>query len=598
MRVVLCGVVLVAGLRGGAVAGQGGAGAQPGGPPSPEEETALLRRASSLEWQGDLEGAEEVLTGLLLRKPTSSGALFSLERILRSRNRVARVLPWADRFLEAAPTASAPRYMKLRVLVEVDSLAALEPEARRWFAAEPHSPDPYREVARLYERALGPAAALEILDEGRWALKREELLAVEAGDLRLDLGDVEGAVGEWALALRDPEADVAGVVRRVERLDGTPEVAGPVLEALGADGASTERRLAGIGLAVRLGMPGQARAAAERGIEALPRQELPAYLREVARVADAGGAPRLSLWALTALRERGDGAQGDLQAEARLAGAALSAGDTAAAVAAQLRLVRGLPSGTVERRRALGDLIRVESRWSGAPAGTLVTRLDAFLLEYPDAPEADALTATVSGGLMARGAEVDALAVLEGATGPRALQARAWLHFTRGEVAEGEETLSAALAGLDPDQATEVIQLLAALERLSPAGSEALARAVALGEQAGASAGQAALEAALETAVAGDRAPLRFQAARSAIAAGDSTAARRHLAALVDESPDAPEVPEALLLRARLLATRPEGVDAARELLTGLIVDRPDAAVVPDARRELERLGAPGGGHP
>ena len=51
--------------------------------------------------------------------------------------------------------------MKMRVLVEVDSLAALDREARAWFRAEPDSPDPYREVARLYQRALDHDEALE-----------------------------------------------------------------------------------------------------------------------------------------------------------------------------------------------------------------------------------------------------------------------------------------------------------------------------------------------------------------------------------------------------------------------------------------------------
>lgn len=565
------------------------------GPLSPEEETALLRRASSLEWQGDLDAAEEVLTGVLRRAPTSSGALFSLERVLRSRNRVGAVLPWADRFLEAAPTASAPRYMKLRVLVEVDSLQALDAAARSWFEAEPGAPEPYREAARLYERALGPQAALELLNEGRWALKRDEVLAVEAGDLRASMGDLRGAVSEWATALGAPDADVADVVRRVERLDSAQALAEPVLEMLSRRGAPTEQRLAGVGLAVRLGLESRAREVAEEGLDAVPDAERVGYLREVARLADADAAPALSLWALSTLREVGDGAQADLRGEARLAAAALAAGDTTAALAAQLRVVRELPTGSVERRRTMGDLIRVESRWSGAAAGTLLTRFEAFRGEYPDAPELDALAAATAAGLMARGGDEEALALLESAPGPRSLQARAWLHFSRGEVDEGREALAAALPGLDPREGTGVIQLLSALERLSPPSGALLAEAVALARHSGPGAGQAALEAALGQAPRPDRAPVRFHAARMALAAGDTTASLGHLSALVEESPDAPEVPEAIVARARLEASRPGGREAARRLLTDLILERPDAAVVPDARRELQRLGGPGG---
>lgn len=565
------------------------------GPPTPDEERALLRRASSLEWQGDLDAAEAVLTGLLARAPASSGALFSLERVLRSRNRVAGVLPWADRFLEAEPAASAARYMKMRVLVEVDSLTALQREADRWFEAEPGSPDPYREVARLYARALGPTAALEVIDRGRWALKRDELLAVEAGDLRLGMGDPEGAVREWAGALQDPEADAAGVVRRVERLEDAAERAAPVLAALASEGGSTERRLTGVGLAVRLGLEERARAAASAGLDGLPAQEATAYLREVSRLADAGGMAPLSLWALTTLREEGGGAQADIQGEARLAAAALAAGDTAAAVAAQLRLVRELPTGSVERRRALGDLLRVESAWSGARAGTLRTRLEALRREYPDAPELDALTAVTAGGLVARGAEDEALEVLAGASGPRGLRERAWLHFRRGEIASGREALDAALAGLSPIEATGVIRLLAGLERMSAEGGAVLARAAAVGEQESPVRALALLDSALTTVPADDLPPLRFHLAGWAVEAGDTLRAEQVLAALVEESPQAPEAPEAILLHARILAARPEGHAAARELLTTLIVERPQAAVVPDARRELERLGAGGG---
>jgi hypothetical protein len=565
-------------------------------PPTPAEEQALLRRASSLEWQGELDAAEELLTGLLTRAPTSSGALFSLERILRSRNRVRRVLPWADRFLDAEPGASAARYMKLRVLVEIDSLEALRDEATRWFEAEPRSPDPYREVARLYARAMGPSAALEVIDRGRWALKRDGLLAVEAGDLRLSAGDIDGAVQEWAGALRESDADVAGVVRRVERLEEAASRAEPVLAALSQRSASADRRLAGVALAIRLGMEERARRAAADGLDALPSEETTSYLRDVAREADAGGMPGLSLWALTTLRQEGAGAQADLQGEARLAAAALSAGDTAAAVAAQRRLVRGLPTGSVERRRALGDLLRVESAWSGAAAGTLRTRLDALRREYPDAPELDALIAATAGGLVARGAEDEALEVLGGPVGPRSLRERAWLHFRRGEIGPGRDALDAALPGLVPSEATEVIRLLAALERVSPAGAQMLARAAALGEQEGAARARAVLDSAVAVVPVEERAPVRFQLAGWAVQAGDTSSAQRALAALVEEDPEAPEVPEAILFHARLLAAGQGGRAVARELLTQLILDRPQAAVVPEARRELARISDGGGG--
>ena len=102
----------------------------------PEEEGRRLREAAGLEWRGQTDEAEAVLMELLAAWPTSSGGLFSLERILRSRSRTALVLPFADRYLDADPEASGVRYLKLRVLVEVDSLSALDAVAAEWFKAE------------------------------------------------------------------------------------------------------------------------------------------------------------------------------------------------------------------------------------------------------------------------------------------------------------------------------------------------------------------------------------------------------------------------------------------------------------------------------
>ena len=171
-----------------------------------EEEGRRLREAAGLEWRGQTDDAERVLMGLLRDYPTSSGGLFALERVLRSRSRVAQVLPFAEAYLAADPRASGVRYMTLRVLVEVDSLAALPAVAEAWFKAEEGSPDPYREVARLYSRAFGDAEALAVLEAGRDALNRsgsEGALAMELGDLRARLDDPEGAVEEWARGLCD-----------------------------------------------------------------------------------------------------------------------------------------------------------------------------------------------------------------------------------------------------------------------------------------------------------------------------------------------------------------------------------------------------------
>lgn len=129
-------------------------------------ETRLLRDAANRESQGDFEGAERILLQILEEDAGSSGALFALERVLKAQGETIEMLPSIDRFLEHEPTSSGVRYLKLRVLSDVDSLDGLRREAERWLDSDPSSEVPYREVARVYERAFGQDEALALLRRG------------------------------------------------------------------------------------------------------------------------------------------------------------------------------------------------------------------------------------------------------------------------------------------------------------------------------------------------------------------------------------------------------------------------------------------------
>ena len=89
-------------------------------------EGRLLRDAAARESRGDFSGAEELLRQLLEEDPASSGGLHALERVLRARGETARILPAVDTFLEHEPSSSGVRYLKLRLLMELDSLDELE----------------------------------------------------------------------------------------------------------------------------------------------------------------------------------------------------------------------------------------------------------------------------------------------------------------------------------------------------------------------------------------------------------------------------------------------------------------------------------------
>lgn len=240
----------------------------------------------------------------------------------------------------------------------------------------------------------------------------------------------------------------------------------------------------------------------------------------------------------------------------------------------------------------MADLIRVEA--AVADPETLEMRLDGFRSEFPDAPEADELAARVAAALAARGRAGAALEVTGQVAGPRSQLERAWLLFAAGKLDEGRQALEAALPGLAPGRATEVIQLLAAMDRAGPAAADALARAAGLAHQGRPDEAQAALQAGLQTSPSEDRPPLLHRAARLSLDRGDTLSATGHLRRLVDEHADSPEAPEAMLWLAEIRARDPEGVDEARALLRRLILERPQAAVVPAARRQLDRLGRGG----
>jgi tetratricopeptide (TPR) repeat protein len=528
--------------------------ARPGG------ESQRLRDAAERESRGDLEGAEGVLRGLLDSDPSSSGALFALERVLRAQGRPADILSVADAFLEREPESSGVRYLKLRVLMEVDSLEALRAETRLWVSMDPTQELPYREAARVYERAFGAERALELLSEGRRATGRSEALALEVGDLHARMGDLEGAAHEWALAVgRDP-ADAPAVAGRVRDLPGgAAETARSMVRTLGASGESAQRR-AGARLALELGLGAEALELSRGVAGELSGRERAAFLSDVAR------------------RELGDVAptSGDRrQLGLRAVEVALAAADTAAALEAQRRVVESYSRGSADRRRATARAISLES--TQADSARLHRLLASFRQEFPNAPELDALVAGAASVLLGRGDAQGAASLLEGVDGPRSALERAYLLLETGAIEVGRQSLLRAVTGLPPSEATSVIQFAGLLGRVSPPAARALADAGVTahrGEPARAARG---LAEAVGRVADGERAALLAEAARMADRGGEPEVGAFIRETLLEAHPDAPEVGEASLALARHRARSAAGVEEAIRIL-------------PDARMELERL--------
>ena len=552
-------------------------------------EGRLLRSAASQESQGNLDEAESMLRDLMQQRPTSTGGLFALERVLRSQGRIEEILPVARRYRDSEPDAAAPRILMLRVFTELDASEDLVETAEAWVEQSGASPEPYREVSRIFQRVFGPERALAVLEDGRDVLGQPSLFAMEIGDLLRDLGRMEEAVLQWGRVMGDDGAQVSAVMRRVTEIEGDrAELVRPLVEQLSEPPTTMARRRAGARIAVEAGLLDEARALAGAVIEDLEGQARRGFLTALARQAEeAGGATALTLWAYQALQ---DDATDDNEARAldhRIADAALAAGDTATALRAQASIAEGLPVGSAERRRSLAAVLRLRIA-RGEPDAR--ERLDRFRTEFPGAGEIDELAVILAVRLEEEGNDMGARSLLAGLDGPKSLLERGYLYMASGEVVPARMNLREAIPGLAPIEATDVISLLGLLDELQ---GEALA--VVMASSVLAHRGRIAA-AVGEVAVVVDRLPKAVRptvlahGARIADGGDLASEAAEFRARIVRDHPDAAETPEATLELARFRGATPDGVEDAVRLLEELILSQPENAIVPMARRELQKL--------
>ncbi len=560
---------------------------------SSSEESRLLREAARAESAGDYAASVEILTSLLAERPASSGAIFALERVLRAQGRVSQVLDPIDAFLAVDPVSTGPRYLKLRILLEVDSLAELRSAAESWIAQNPASPDSYREVARVYERAFGGEEALSVLRRGQ-SRAGGGVLAVEAGDVLLRLERPREALMEWARALDGPDAQAPGALRRMVRTGGEhPALAPGVVRELTAEGASETRRRAAIEIALEARVQPEALRLAEEFAGDLPEREREGFLNALLRLAEEKDADQLALWTLQQLRRETPRGSRARTLDRQIAVTSLVAGDTVRALEARERYARGLPERSPERRRALAEMIRLEAA-TGAPL-ELLDRFAAFRQEFPNAPETDPLAVALSARFRKNDDPETAAFVLEGVQGPLSAQERAWLALEAGNREGARINLMLAAAGLPATEATVIVQLIGILDRVGEQAAALAGRVSIARHRDGAGPAFSLVNEAVHALPPEDQPPLLAMAARIADEIDQQGEAARLRESLAATFPESSEAPEAILQLARYRAATPTGVPAAIELLQELILARPNSAVVPVARRELERLRASGG---
>ncbi|MGI9628030.1 MAG: tetratricopeptide repeat protein [Longimicrobiales bacterium] len=558
------------------------------GRPDPRLEGRMLREASSQEAAGNLEGAEATLRDLLDRQPRSSGAVFSLERVLRSRGTLKDLFPLIDAHLAADPSSGAARFLKVKVLAETDSVAALESTIAAWIEAEPESADPYREGSRVYNEALGADRAVDLIERGLAALGDSPVLLIELGDLNMSEGRLEDGAAAWANALGRDRAQTQAVFRRLDDLEDPGPAAALVVQVLAEDPTTVPRLEVGAELALRQGLESEAQVLAGAAVEKLENREAKGFLNGFAKKAEDAGAASSALWAYQQLRRRVSDPVEGRSTDERLAAAAIAVGDSAVAFEALQRITASYPQNSEERRTAWVNELRVQVGVE-EPAEAVVA-LDRFREAYPQSQELDGLAAAVASRLLGSGEREQAMEVLDGIEGPGAALERAYLLLENGSIGEGVLALRDAVPTLEPADATEVIQLTLLLSRLSPPGA-ALAADVATQAHRGnvdssiqlvrESGGQLALD---------DQPAVFALGARAAARGGRTQEAIEFWRRILSDHPGADEVPDAALRLARALSVQPGGGQQAVQILETLILDHPSSPVVPDARRELRRL--------
>ena len=154
-----------------------------------------------LERAGQFEQAASIYFATLRADPTNLAALLGLERVLPPLNRLAELVPAAQRATVASPANAALRAVLLRTYVGINEPDSARAVARRWAAAAPHDEAPYREWAMALDDQRRHAEASAVLLEGRRALGRPGAFGIELAALSARAGDWVGAAREWAAAL-------------------------------------------------------------------------------------------------------------------------------------------------------------------------------------------------------------------------------------------------------------------------------------------------------------------------------------------------------------------------------------------------------------
>lgn len=524
-------------------------------------------RGQDLETRDQYDSAAIAYRQALVETPNSLAAMLGLERVYAQLGRSDSLLPILDSAIARQPRLNALRSAQLRTYRSLGDRAGMQRAFDQWRHDVPHDPAPYQEYARMLIEDGYTAQADTVLQTAQTQVGGARGFAYEVAQLDAAMGKWEPSARAWRQAVSDNPylADAAvfalfptpnGTRDAVRRALAAPPVSTPPLKVLGA-------------LELAWGAP-------REGWTALhvlrPDSATVAAWLDFAHRAEQANAWLVARDALVAA-DQADPTPAYL---VRAANDAFAGGDAVGAASLAARAETGLDSAAAAAT-ALPIHLRALSALGKPADGAKL--LDAYRGVMSADDQAQNARVLAWGWVRVGDLDHARQALASGGGGDDV--AAGWIALYQGDLAGARQRLHA-----QGDPSTDVLAVLALLDRTRATKSEALGNAyltLARGDTAAAAAAFAATAPAL--ADAGSL--LIATSARLYTAHGDAPQAIAAWKTIVDSLPQSPEAPEADLEWARILR-RTKQTPAAIARLEHLIITYPQSALVPQARRELE----------
>ena len=525
-------------------------------------------RAEVFEGKSQFAEAAAAYTEALARDPAELPALLGLERMDAQLGHLDQFLPTLERAIAAKPQLAPLREAQLRTLRTLGKRAELRDAFERWRKDVPGDATPAREYSRILIADGDVRGADSVLRQAQKDVGTGRGFEYELAQLRAAMGMWDLAAQSWREAVEtNAYLDQAATFSLVSA-PASARLA--IVKSLAASPVTVSARRVLASLQLMWGTP-------RDGWESLrvlpPDSAVVVAWSEFATKAEEVDAWLVARDALAAAQH----AKPEPRALARAALDALRGGDaTGSLFLAQLG-ERTLDSATAAATIVPVHLRALSQTGRVAEASKVMNAYERYFRPADRAP----LDRVLAWGWIRAGDITKARELLAHSDSGDA-DALGWLALYDGNLAAARKSLRPEV-----ESSPEALAALALLARTRADTAPVTGRAflaLARGDTADAAAGFE--KAATEL---GDATPLLLATAARLYASHHSEAQAITLwSAIVTQSSDAPEAPEAELDWARALRHGGQN-QAAIEHLEHLILTYPQSALLPQARRELEQ---------